>query len=345
MSGAAVVHRFPHRIALRFVAIRRRHAWIDHVVRAGLRYDEVNGGRLAAAVTYYAFFAVFASGLLGFAVLGYVLGNPTVLGAVQNYLAANLPRLNVQALRNARGAVGIVAFVVLPVAGLFWVDALRSSIRAMWHLEQYPGKFLLRQVIDLGILAGLGILFALSLTVSDGTQALLRWLVVDAGNANDALGRFLLDTVGFIAGIALNTLLAIALLTGLPRIHLPLLRVFPAALLIALGLEILNTIGRIYVQRAEANPAYQVVAGAVGLLIFLSLVNQLILYAAAFTATSNRGRMTDFAVWRRNVSVAPATRTVSPAARPLVSRPAALRRLDRNRTRARPAHRPPGRWH
>src|SRR6185503_4699186 len=36
------------------------------VVRAAVRYNESDGGRLAAAVTYYAFFAAFALALLGF---------------------------------------------------------------------------------------------------------------------------------------------------------------------------------------------------------------------------------------------------------------------------------------
>jgi hypothetical protein len=45
----------------------------------------------------------------------------------------------------------------------------------------------------------------------------------------------------------------------------------------------------------ESNPAYQVVAGAVGLLVFLNLLNQLILFAAALSATSTNGLVTDLA--------------------------------------------------
>jgi membrane protein len=324
-----------HRIATWFTIARRRFGWLDHVIRAGERYDHADGGRLAAAVTYYAFFAVFASGLLGFAVLGYVLGNPTVLTAVQNYLSANLPRLDVQALRNARGAVGLVAFIVLPVAGLLWIDALRSSIRAIWRLDQYPGKFLLRQVIDLGILAALGVLFAASLAASDSTQALLRWLV-DLSDADDSLGQWLLDLIGYVLGIALNTLLAIATLTGLPRIHIQLRRVLPAAILVAFGMEILNTVGRIYVQRAEANPAYQVVAGAVGLLVFLSLLNQLILFAAALTATSHHGFMRDYGVGTWDTTSSEPTGAGSMPV---------LRRLGGRRPRTVAGRRPPGRSH
>jgi membrane protein len=67
--------------------------------------------------------------LLGFAVFGFVLDNPAVAASVQRYITQNLPRLDVQSLRHARGTVGIIVFVGLPVTGWFWVDALRSSIR------------------------------------------------------------------------------------------------------------------------------------------------------------------------------------------------------------------------
>jgi membrane protein len=46
----------------------------------------------------------------------------------------------------------------------------------------------------------------------------------------------------------------------------------------------------------EANPTYQVVAGTVGLLVSLNVINQLILFAAALTATSTTGAVTDLAV-------------------------------------------------
>ncbi len=72
-------------------------------------------------------------------------------------------------------------------------------------------------------------------------------------------------------------------------------RVLGPALLVAAGLELLKSGGRLYVQRTESNPAYQVVAGAVGLLVFLNLLNQLILFAAALTATSRHGTVTDLA--------------------------------------------------
>jgi membrane protein len=290
------------RVAAAWERARRRHGWLDHSVRAGLRYDAADGGRLAAAVTYYAFFATFALALLGFAIFGFVLDDPAVLRAVQRYLEENSPRLDVQALRNARGTAGVIAFVGLPVTGWFWVDALRSSIRKIWGLPEYPGRFVLRLLIDLLVLAGLGLLLAASLAVALASTALASRLVGAAGTA-PAPGRWLLATIGFVLGIGVNTLLSIAVLTALPRLRMPLRRVLGPALMVAAGLELLKTLGRLYVQRTEANPTYQVVAGTVGLLVFLNVVNQLMLFAAALTATSTAGRVGDLAA--RPVSATP----------------------------------------
>jgi membrane protein len=281
-------------IATAWRRLRHRVGWLDHLVRAGLRYDEADGGRLAAAVTYYAFFATFAMGLLGFAVFGFVLDDPAVLRAVERYAAENLPHVDVQTLRNARNTAGIIAFIGLPITGWFWADVLRSSIRKIWRLPEYPGKLVVRVLVDLLVLAGLGILLAASLLVAYATTTAANRLV-DAADTGTTPSRWALSAVGLLLGIGVNTVLAGGMLTGLPRLRMPLRRVLGPALLVAVGLELLKTLGRWYVQHTESNPTYHLVAGSVGLLVFLNAVNQMVLFAAALTATSNAGRPADLA--------------------------------------------------
>jgi membrane protein len=274
--------------------LRRRVGWLDHLIRAGVRYDQADGGRLAAAVTYYAFFAIFALGLLGVAVFGFVLNDPGVSRSVERYVAEDLPRLDLQALRNARGTVGVIAFIGLPITGWFWVDALRSSIRRIWRLDEYPGNLVVRVLVDLFVLAGLGLLLAASLAVAYLTTTAANRLV-DAADTGVDLSRWLLAVVGFVVAIGVNTALACGALTGLPRVRMPWRRLLGPALLVALTLELLKTLGRLYVQHTEANPTYQLVAGSVGLLVFLNAINQAVLFAAALTATSNAGHTADLA--------------------------------------------------
>jgi membrane protein len=272
--------------------LRRRVRWLDHLVRAGVRYDEADGGRLSAAVTYYSFFATFALGLLGFAVFGFFFDDAAVLESLQRYFAQDLPRLDVRALLDARGTAGVIAFIGLPITGWFWVDVLRSSIRRIWQLPEYPGKLVGRILVDLLVLAGLGLLLGASLLIAHLTSTAAN-RVVDAAGTGVTASRWLLSAVGFLLVIAVNTALVGGALTGLPRVRMPLRRLLGPAVLVAFGLELLKTLGRLYVQRTESNPTYQLVAGSVGLLVFLNAVNQMLLFAAALTATSTTGRPAD----------------------------------------------------
>lgn len=295
---------FTARISGLWTRARHRHGWLDHLVRAGVRYEEVDAGRLSAALTYYSFFAVFALGLLGFAIIGQVLDDPAVVRTVQAYLSDNFPRLDVQALQEARSTAGVIAFVGLPLTGLFWIDALRSAIRAIWRIEEYPGRFLLRQVIDLGVMTGLGLLLSASLAVAFVAESVLNWLFMHTVGVDDTLSRWLLSAAAFVIGLAVNTLLAIALLCAPPRLRLSLRRVLGPALLITAGLEVLKTLGQFYLEMTVGNPAYQVVAGAVGMLVFLKILNQLVLFAAALTATGTGGSMVDLAARRAHAEAA-----------------------------------------
>lgn len=283
---ASRVPRLAHRASAAWHRVRRRYWLLDHLVRAALRYREADGRRLAAAVTYYAFFAAFALAMLGFATLGFVLEGP----AVESYVAENLPQLDTGALRRARGTVGVIAFVSLPVIALLWVDALRSSIRAIWRRDEYPGRMVRRILIEILVLIGLGVLLGASLAIALGTNALMDRLVLDVLGADVPPARWLLAGLSFGLGLGVNTLLAIAVLTGLPRLRVPLRLVIGPALLIAVGLELLKTVGRLLVARIDTNPAFQVAAGTAGLLVFLFVLNQLILFAAALTATAPRPR-------------------------------------------------------
>ncbi|GAA4964784.1 YihY/virulence factor BrkB family protein [Actinoplanes utahensis] len=270
---------------------RRRHGRVDHLARAVARYDEADGGRLAAAVTYYAFFATFAFALLGFSAFGFVLDRPEVQQVLQQYLAEHLPSLDIERIRIARGTIGVIAFLGLPITGWFWIDAMRSSIRKVWRLPEYPGALVPRLLIDLLALLGLGLLLAASLGTAFLTVTVVNRLIEPAADATQS--RWLLAAVGFAVSIAVNTLLATAVLTGLPRLRMPLRRVIVPALIVAGGLELLKTVGRAFVQNVEANPTYQVVAGTVGLLFTLNIINQLILFATALAATSDTGDVTD----------------------------------------------------
>jgi membrane protein len=120
-------------------------------------------------------------------------------------------------------------------------------------------------------------------------------LVRLAGGSDHSEVRTILNGSGTLIAGVVDLVLAAAVLVGIPRLRMPLRRLIPSVLLIAIGLWLLKTGGRWYVARSAHNPAYQVLAGAVGLLLFMYLFNQLILIAAAVAATSRHGTVIDLA--------------------------------------------------
>jgi membrane protein len=289
--------------------LRRRSEAVDHVWRAVSRYDEVYGGRLAAAIAYYGFFAALALAVLVFAVLGAALrGNDTVVHAVREYLHRNLPQLNESTLFTASQQVRGIAIVGLVLAGVGWVETLRSSQRAIWGLIQQPGPFVIRWLVDLAVFVGLAIMLTVSFAVSAGVQDILLRL---AGQAENSPVRSVLRGSSTLIATGVDLLVAVAVLVGVPRLRMPLRRLLPSALLVVAGLWLLKSIGRWYIIRSQHNPAYEFVAGAVGLLLFMYLLNHLILFAAALAATSRHGTVVDLAA-----GPPPLVQTPPPAAVP-----------------------------
>lgn len=287
--GLSRIERAYHRAV---AAGRRRSAMFDHVWRARQLYSEVHGGRLAAAIAYHAFFAAFALALVAYAVLGFLLEfNVNLVAEVNSFLRANLPWLDTEEIRGSRRTVGVVGLAGVVLTGIGWIEALRSSQRLVWRVAQQPGNPVFRRLIDLAMLVGLFVLLGASVLAVDGIEAGLRWLE----GASNTLG---LQLASWILTLSLNMVLASALLVAIPRLRISPRRLVPALTLVGVGITLLNTVGRYFIARSAHGPVYQVVAGTVGLLAYLYLFNQVLLFGAALAATGSRGRAVDLATRR-----------------------------------------------
>jgi membrane protein len=273
--------------AARILAVRYRSPYFDHFCRAILRYEDVQGGRLAAAIAYYGFFAVFALLLIGYSIFGWLLtANVQLLGLVRDFLHQNLPFLDIQAILESKGSVGIVGIVGLTFTGIGWVESIRSSQRLIWQLREQPGYIGVRQAVDLLVLVGLLLLLALSQLAVFGLERLLHWL---AGGGFSTV----LSLASWVLTLGVNMLLAAALLAAVPRLRMTARRMAPPVLQVGIGLMLLNTVGKTFVEIVQRNPAYGLVGSAVGALVYLYVFNQLLLFGAAWAATSPHGRVVD----------------------------------------------------
>jgi membrane protein len=278
----------------RIMKVRRRSRYFDHFSRALLRFWEVQGGRLAAAIAYYGFFAIFALLLIGYSVFGLLLTNNVELfDIVRDFLRQNLPFLDVQAILDSGKTVGIVGIIGLTFTGIGWVEAIRSSQRLIWRLNEQPGYIGVRQALDLLVLIGILLLLALSQLAVYGLERLLHWLA----------GGFVLSAISLLLTVAVNMLLAAALLAVVPRLRMTVRRIAPPVLQVGIGITLLNTFGKSFVGLVERNPAYGLVGSAVGVLVYLYVFSQLLLFGAAWAATSPHGRVVDLSADDKNAPV------------------------------------------
>lgn len=285
--GSAVAARYDDAVA----AARKRSGIFENFWAAKERYDEVLGGRLAAAIAYYGFFAAFALSLVATSVFGVFLNRyPAFKQDVTHTLATNLnfPIQSIESIESNAGNIAVFGVIGLLLTGLAWIDAWRTSQRALWKLEQHPGHVIIRRLVDLAMLAGLALVTILSLTLGDLMLGVFRRI---------SHGTSFLNTIA--AGtvtVGVNVIIASALLTVLPRLHVQPRRLIPPAVTVGIALSLLNLGGRTYVTHSTRYYApYAVIATAGGLLVYMYLYNQIVLWGAALTATSTRGRFIDLA--------------------------------------------------
>lgn len=262
---------------------RERSKLVDHAFQAKDRYTDAFGGRLAAAIAYYGFFATFALGVIGYSALGFLVEHDVDLeDTVNDFLQENLPVVQVDQISAGRGGAGIFGLIALVFAGVAWVEALRSSQRRIWLLEQAPGNPFLRRGIDVLVLIGLAILLGISVGIATGIEWLLAGIPV-------------LEHLGWLLQIGVNLVVAVALLAALPRLRISPRRLAPPAVALAVGMFLLNALGGIYIERVRDNAAYAVVVTAAGLLVYLYLFFQLVLVCSAWAATCRSGEVVDMA--------------------------------------------------
>lgn len=293
-----VIQRFNARFSARYQAnvafTRRRSPLFDHFWRTKERYNEVLGGRLSAAIAYYGFFAVFSLAMVAYAVTIKVFsGNSMLVEDLDTFLSRYFTTLNTEALKAEADNIQTIGLISLVLAGIGWVDAWRSSLRAVWRLDQHPGNFLVLRIVDLGTLIVFALMMAISLGVTDGLERLFQAIT------HVPTGSLWFKSGVQVLAFAINLVIALGLMTVIPRMHMSWRRLSPSILAIAVGLTVLNQVGRFFITaRTEHNPAYAIVATSVGLLVYLYLFNQIVIWAAGWAATAYNGRVFDLA-WGR----------------------------------------------
>jgi membrane protein len=250
--------------------IATRLPFLKPVAAVMRRYGEVGGDQLAAAFTLQAFLSIFPLILVAIAVVGFVAaGSHTDLaGHLVKQLglkgeSAKMLTDAVGSARRSRQAASIVGLLGLLWSGLGLVGALQHAFNGVWQVHERGVK---DKVFGLFWLVGAAVLFVGGAAATTA----LRWL------------PGILAPVGVLITFVVSLGLWLWTLRVLPNTKLPWRRLWPGAVLGAVGLEILKALGAYYVPRTVASSSQ--LYGSLGIifavLAWLLLFGRLVVYAA-----------------------------------------------------------------
>lgn len=256
--------------------------------RAYLRFSLLRGSRLAAAMTYSAFLSLFPLLVVALAITAGVLGQNGVQ-SLNRHIDEQLPglkgKLSLEDMVANAAAVGVISGLVLLWSGLSWVNVARGSLRTIWAVDDAPGNFVRRKVLDLASLVGLGVALAVvaagSILTSGAAAHVLRWLDVE----NTGAARLLLQVLGVVLSLIAQTVMFAYLLAGIPRLSMPRRVLLGTAFVASVVFEVTKGLVTTYLTSVAGKSLYGAFGVPVAILVWFNLTFQMVLALAAWTAT------------------------------------------------------------
>ena len=270
------------------VRLMATHAW-----RSFERLDRVKWARLAAAMTFTSFVALFPLLTVAASIAAALLSKQQQAD-LQHQIAQQVPgisdQLDINILVQNAGTVGLIAGAALVFTGVGWAGSTRECLRAVWELPDKEENPLLRKAKDLGILVGLGGAVLVTIAVSTVASAMVGWITQRVGIEKGGWGGLLLYVAAFAVAVLADFLLLLYVLTLLPGVEPPRRRLVVAALTGAVGFELLKTLLSGYMQGVAAKSMYGAFGVPVALLLWINFTSKLVLFCAAWTATQSKER-------------------------------------------------------
>ncbi|MEV6760696.1 YihY/virulence factor BrkB family protein [Streptomyces sp. NPDC051105] len=267
------------------------HAW-----RSYERLDRVKWARLAAAMTFISFIALFPLLTVGAAIAAATLSDSrqhSLEGKIADQFPGISDQLDINSLVQNAGTVGLIAGAVLLFTGIGWVGQMRDCLRAVWELPDKDKNPIVAKAKDAGILIGLGGALLVTLAVSTLATAAIGWTAGQLGIDKHSWGSLLLRVIAFVVAVVADFLVLLYALTLLPGVEPPRRRLLVAALIGAIGFELLKLLLSGYIQGVATKSMYGAFGVPVALLLWINFTSKLVLFCAAWTATESSTEITD----------------------------------------------------
>ena len=278
-------------------AIRRyfRTAWAI-IWRAFVKYDETDGEQRAASFAYYAFFALFPLVVLIITVSSTFFENQEfvteeIMRQVKEHLIAIDPELpervihTIQGVVKSRGRASLIAFAILTWSAIRFFQALVHGVNKAWGTKDYSWwRLPIKNFAMVGILASALLLGILAPVVINNVEYYYWKYAWEFGldfffvNHLFAAIRFLLPPLTLFYGFAMFYKFA-------PRRRTAFREVWMAALMVTLGLDVLQRLFLLYTKNVtNFNAIYGTFGSVVALLMWIYLTGSLIILGGCMAA-------------------------------------------------------------
>ncbi len=278
---------------------------LSRPLRVMQHYLAKRGVILGSGLAFQGVFAVFAALWVSFSIAGLVLvRNIGLRATVIEFVAENVPGL----IDDGTGAgvidpdllleagvfnwTGGIALGVLLFTVLAWLGHAQDAVRSMFDLPVDRSNFFLHKLRDLGFAIGFGIILIVSAGLSVfGTQA-TAWALELIGIPSESTlvvvsGRIVTLSIMF----ALDAFVLASLYRFLSGVHIPWRRLRVGVLLGATATGVLKVLGGTLIGGAGGNnPLLASFGVLIGLLIWINLLCQAVLFVAAWIAIGMQDR-------------------------------------------------------
>lgn len=278
-----------------------RKPFVAHLLRAVERFNVRGGVQLAAAITYFSVLSLVPILMLGFSALGLTLTvfRLDLLAAIEDWIKGQLPpdaELGKSLYELISGAlvnwasIGFFGLLFAIWVGSGWVGNLKRAVRLLMRRDvDNPGKQVVMPLDVLANFAGLvGILVGVVATFASSTVASTLggtvgdWLGVGGSFGWTALIRL----VGAVVSLGIGAA-GFRLLFGWFSPHsVPNHLAWVGAGIGSAGLLVLQALAAFLFGIFSGNLGAAVFGSTIVLMLFLNLFATLILYIAAWLATS-----------------------------------------------------------
>ncbi len=274
--------------------LRARYSWLDHVIRAGVRYVDAKGDFYAAGITYFTIFALFPLLMLGFAAAGTILASrPHLLADIEQRIrttvSGQLGQQLVELMDTAiasRTSVGIIGIATAAWIGLSWMNNLREALSQMWEQRGEKQGYFPTMLSDFFSLISVFVAIALTIALTAlADPALMARVLEWAGIHDAAWWGVVFQVVSRVLSLLVSWLLFTWIIARLPRESASLRSTVRAGLMATVGFEIFKQAGAIYLRAVAHGPAGTTFGPLFGLMVFAYITARLLLFSTAWAAT------------------------------------------------------------